>query len=116
METPDTAKEWPAGHRASARPYETALSEVENYFGSIRVFSANDCLQLGHLAVSNIMKSTIPLRPVTSSRIERQLAVVGMAVLAAFDLAFGLANVRRVNRDDLDPRASKQLITVKAAL
>ena len=46
------------------------LSEVENHFGSTRVFSVNVCLQLGHFAISVIMKSTIPAFPVTRSKIQ----------------------------------------------
>ena len=48
---------------------QTTLSEVENHFGSISVFSVNVCLQLGHLAVSSIMKSAMPLFPLPVSLI-----------------------------------------------
>ena len=46
------------------------LRVVENHFGSIGVFSVSVCLQLGHLAVSSIMKSTVPPLPVTFWRIQ----------------------------------------------
>ena len=74
-------------------PCVATLSEIELHFGPIRAFSVNVYLQLGKFCglQHDKVHHSIPSGDPFKNPIELSLTVVGMVVLAAFDLAFGLA-------------------------
>ena len=71
----------------------------------------------GHFAGPVIRKSIMPLLPVTSPRIQSNgSASSERPVLTALNFAFCLTDLPGANGDNLDPRPSKQLRTVKFTL